>query len=322
MDANSKTLADLLTPEELAKYKLTEYPFNLQIIGDALRVKLQEDPEYEVWVPAVYYRHSKIAKQGTPLGINLPGIFVSNHGEVCRNLGGKVKKFKSWPAKEDGYMNVSLASNTTVVLHRLMGCSFLPIPESLADTHPKDLQVNHIDGNKLNFALGNIEWATFSSNIEHAYENELRTALPKGIEHFRTKPVKGAVLRGKLKGYEFVLLGDEAKISAGFTPHLIVAACKGRIQEHRHCSWSHIPKDDIQHYPVGVTEELVAELNSLTANGTHWVEATDVETGEIKTLPGTVAGLKEAGFDYKSVNRVILGERKTYKGHTFKKIEK
>lgn len=53
-------------------------------------------------------------------------------------------------------------------IHRLMCTTFLPNPENKA-------HVNHKDGNKLNNALSNLEWATEQENAQHAADTGLFT---------------------------------------------------------------------------------------------------------------------------------------------------
>ena len=53
-------------------------------------------------------------------------------------------------------------------LHRLICMTFKPI------TNPSELEVNHIDGNKLNNSLENLEWVTKQENLSHAWDNNLR----------------------------------------------------------------------------------------------------------------------------------------------------
>lgn len=82
------------------------------------------------------------------------------------------------PAKDkDGYLKVRLMSNDLpsgrwfTSVHRLVLQTFKPI-ENMAE-----LQVNHIDGNKENNAVSNLEWVTLKENIHHACEHNLRARV-------------------------------------------------------------------------------------------------------------------------------------------------
>lgn len=65
-----------------------------------------------------------------------------------------------------GYVRVWLTvdgKRMTIGLHRLLALKYIPNPDNKPD-------VNHIDGNKLNNSLDNLEWATRSENIRHSYK--------------------------------------------------------------------------------------------------------------------------------------------------------
>ena len=75
------------------------------------------------------------------------------------------------PRKISLYTGVYLSKNGHVknyTIHRLVAQAFIPNPQN-------KLEVNHIDGNKLNNKVDNLEWATRSENEQHAY----RTGLNK-----------------------------------------------------------------------------------------------------------------------------------------------
>lgn len=80
----------------------------------------------------------------------------------------KTRDLKSWHNYK-GYLKVSLSKNNNShekFVHRLVAEAFIPNPLMLP-------QVNHIDGNKDNNCVDNLEWCTCKENIKHSYENNL-----------------------------------------------------------------------------------------------------------------------------------------------------
>ena len=87
------------------------------------------------------------------------GCFVTEDGRVFSNTWNKLKELKQ---NEDGhgYYHVSYKDRTRKV-HRLIAETFIPNPDNLP-------QVNHIDKNKLNNRVSNLEWVTNQRNVEHS----------------------------------------------------------------------------------------------------------------------------------------------------------
>lgn len=71
------------------------------------------------------------------------------------------------PAKDaNGYLRTMIKINgrlKTVKIHRLVAEVFIPNPENKP-------QVNHIDFNRSNNAVSNLEWCTFKENIQHSID--------------------------------------------------------------------------------------------------------------------------------------------------------
>lgn len=75
----------------------------------------------------------------------------------------------------NGYLKIVLSKNNlhkNYMIHRLVAEAFIPNPENKPT-------VNHKDGNKQNNCVDNLEWATYSENIQHAYNLGLNYSSDK-----------------------------------------------------------------------------------------------------------------------------------------------
>ena len=96
---------------------------------------------------------------------------VSNLGRVrsMKRYYGVVGRIMPQTIQRTGYYAVTFHMNNKAYcrkVHRLVIEAFTPNPDSLPC-------INHIDGNKLNNHVSNLEWCTYQHNMQHA----VRTGL-------------------------------------------------------------------------------------------------------------------------------------------------
>lgn len=90
---------------------------------------------------------------------NFPNYSVSEDGQVRNDKTGRILKFYKKPS---GYMQVEMGHRTKPqYVHRLVALAFIPKEDGKT-------QVNHINGNKSDNRVENLEWVNGSENI-YAY---------------------------------------------------------------------------------------------------------------------------------------------------------
>lgn len=94
--------------------------------------------------------------------------FISENGE-CFN--STTNKYLKGQVSNSGYLNFNLTlpdkTKKRLYAHRLVAIAYIE------NNNPEATEVNHIDGNKANNNVNNLEWVTPSENIKHAVNSGL-----------------------------------------------------------------------------------------------------------------------------------------------------
>lgn len=134
--------------------------------------------------------------------------YVTDDGRIWSEQS---QKFMSMSKDKDGYMKVSLRSLDLppkkchrYSVHRLIMENFYPF-EGM-----ENFQVNHINGNKEDNSLINLEWVSCQENIKHAIKTGLRAEI-NGAAKLSSQQVIEIYLRAN-NGESNVSLGKEFHI--------------------------------------------------------------------------------------------------------------
>lgn len=137
-----------------------------------------------------------------------PKYEASSEGRIRNSKTGRILKTQ---INDHGYERLTLRRDKkqhSASVHRIIADAFYDIDGS-------DLEVNHIDGNKLNNRIDNLEYCTRSANTLHALKMKLRTPPNQiGIKVVETGEVYNSVrecarsidcdpatIRSRLRGY-------------------------------------------------------------------------------------------------------------------------
>lgn len=136
----------------------------------------------------------------------------------------------------NGYYMVALSNEGKTCkfpIHRLVATAFI----KLNNDKPC---VNHIDGDKLNNKVNNLEWSTYSENNKHAYDSGLKIGFwtgKRGKEHHNSKAVCQYSLQGVfIKEFDSIM---DASRETGIYDTSISLCCRNKQKTSGKYMWKY-----------------------------------------------------------------------------------
>lgn len=152
-------------------------------------------------------------------------------------IGDKVKHFINKYGYAEYILTDATGKKKHIQAHRVAASLFIP------NTNYK-YYVNHIDGNKLNNHISNLEWCTASENENHSYQILKKQTWNKGKQLPSGKDYKGKIRAVQSFTLEGTLIKTyfnptEAE-QEGFKLKQISAACCGNQKTHKGLLWKYL----------------------------------------------------------------------------------
>lgn len=175
--------------------------------------------EKEIWKDVVGYEgYYQVSNIGNVRSCER----VTSHGRIRKAQNMKIHKTNA------GYFRVQLCKNgirKKYHVHRLVALSFVDNPLNKPD-------VNHIDEDKTNNFVGNLEWCTAKENVNHGNR-------AKKFAKAKNKPIKAFLPDGTTKEFESL---KEASLHFGILKEGISSCALGKRKTYKNTTFKYIEK--------------------------------------------------------------------------------
>ena len=266
--------------------------------------------------------------------------YIDEHGNIYNELS---KKFLKGSIGENGYRYYRLSKNNKKRMfyaHRLVAEYFIPNPEDLP-------VVNHIDGNKLNNEVNNLEWVSYSKNTIHWHTlKEKKTNRP--IEYYKTNlpnevwkeygnylvssygrvrhAIKNNLLRPTITcGYYKVRLSNNG-LAKDYMVHKLVWQLFSTSALSDNTVIDHIDGDKLNNNinnlrEISLSENVKASLYEQKTNKTaKRVGQYSLSNELLRVYVSAAEAARQLNLDSSTITKVCRGKNKTHGGFIFKYI--
>lgn len=240
--------------------------------------------------------------------VGFEGLYeVDESGNVFSIRTGKILKQQ---LDERGYPKISMSDASrgltkNMKVHRIVALAHIPNPDNLPC-------VNHIDENKLNNHVSNLEWCTIAYNNAHGTRmKKIRDKICQGVSAFD--------LNGKfLKSYD--LISDTVK--DGYLPSGVTSCASGSFHTHFDTIFIYNTHD--------LENELDMRLKALNkkfsqsplTHGKSDIVQYDLSGNEIARYKSIADAVRKTGFNDGAISQCCNGKAKTHKGYRWQREPK
>lgn len=268
---------------------------------------------------------------------NYDNYLIDENGNVYNEI---TKKYLKGSIGENGYLYYRLSKNGKKKMfyaHRLVAEAFIPNMSNLP-------VVNHIDNNKLNNNVTNLEWVSYSENTQHWKDNFCKTRKP--IEYYdqdlkdeQWREYKNYLVsnKGRIRhkeknnllkpsltcGYYKVRLSKNGLVEDVMIHHLVYKLFNGEYDVNKYVI-DHIDgnklNNDINNLRLLTWSENVnaALYETKTNSSAKQVEQYSLDGELLNTYPSARIAAKQLNLDASTISKVCRGVNKTHGGFIFK----
>lgn len=272
---------------------------------------------------------------------NYDNYMIDENGNIFNKT---TNKYLKGSIGENGYKYYRLSQDNHKKMyyaHRLVAEHFLNNPNNFP-------VVNHIDGNKLNNNINNLEWVTYSENTKHwkdnsnrirrqteYYQEDLPNEIWKEFENYYVSSLgrirhkeKNNLLKPSITcGYYKVRLSNNGLVKDYIIHQLVYQIFKGNYDKSKyvidHIDGNKLNNDINNLRLLTNSENANAALYETKTNTSAKKVAQYTKNGEfIKEFASARLAAKELNLDSSTISKVCRGQNKTHGGFIFKYIEK
>lgn len=268
--------------------------------------------------------------------------------EIDENGNVYNESTKNWlkgSVGENGYKYYRLSKNNCKKMfyaHRLVAEYFIPNPNNLPI-------VNHIDGNKLNNNVNNLEWVSYSENTKHWHDNKDKK-INKPLEYYKEdlpneiwKPYKNYLIssEGRIRhatknnilkpsitcGYYKVRLSNDGLVEDCLIHKLVWKLFSIYDMPDSDTVIDHIDGNKLNNSinnlrKIYFSDNVKAALYEQKTNKSAKKVAQYSLTGEfLNEYPSAAEAARTLNLDSSTITKVCRGKNKTHGGFIFKYIQ-
>ena len=214
-----------------------------------VKEQLELDPNYEGWDWVEYCGSANSTAKDHEFKLTRSVVsMISTKGKLATKCSGKGMSV-SLGSISGRYLRTTFQNLNgkyiKAYIHRIIGCTFKPIPDKYKDKEIRDLIVNHDDGNRTRNLLSNVSWMTQQENLLHAVEIG---KIPSGFGHAESLKATFTV-PGEHYGETFLLNGYNQANEFGICYHTVRSAAL-KNKNTLFCDWEVAVCEDIVETPI------------------------------------------------------------------------